>query len=114
MDDHANLPRKPTNDAYFRSRLTNPKKNDNVPFLLVVSTHHLRYEVISTPTSIYMVIEYAGGELFNYIVDNTRVNFSGFRSMRQMLRTHLERATPTKNLMLIVFNFTLFFPHSLE
>ncbi|KAK3838258.1 MAG: kinase-like domain-containing protein [Linnemannia gamsii] len=31
------------------------------------------YEVISTPTSIYMVIEYAGGELFNYIVDNTRL-----------------------------------------
>ena len=28
-----------------------------------------RYEVITTPTDIIMVIEYAGGELFNYIVE---------------------------------------------
>lgn len=75
---------------------------------LVVSFHHLRYEVISTPTSIYMVIEYAGGELFNYIVDNTRVNFSGFHSIHQWSQTHLERATTTKKLTLCVFNFTLF------
>lgn len=27
------------------------------------------YEVITTPTDIIMVIEYAGGELFNYIVE---------------------------------------------
>ncbi|KAI9490838.1 kinase-like domain-containing protein [Zychaea mexicana] len=31
------------------------------------------YEVISTPTDIIMVIEYAGGELFNYIVEKGRM-----------------------------------------
>ncbi|ORX94238.1 Pkinase-domain-containing protein [Basidiobolus meristosporus CBS 931.73] len=31
------------------------------------------YEVITTPTDIIMVIEYAGGELFNYIVDNGKM-----------------------------------------
>ena len=31
--------------------------------------HLCRYEVITTPTDIIMVIEYAGGELFNYIVE---------------------------------------------
>ena len=33
-----------------------------------------RYEVIATPTDIIMVIEYAGGELFNYIVEKGRVS----------------------------------------
>ncbi len=28
----------------------------------------LRYEVITTPTDVIMVMEYAGEELFNYIV----------------------------------------------
>jgi hypothetical protein len=32
-----------------------------------------RYEVITTPTDIIMVIEYAGGELFNYIVEKGKV-----------------------------------------
>ncbi|KAG6335013.1 hypothetical protein ID866_4080 [Astraeus odoratus] len=31
------------------------------------------YEVISTPTDIIIVLEYAGGELFNYIVNNGRM-----------------------------------------
>lgn len=31
------------------------------------------YEVLTTPTEIYLVIEYAGGELFNYIVDRGRM-----------------------------------------
>jgi carbon catabolite-derepressing protein kinase len=31
-----------------------------------------RYEVITTPTDIIMVIEYAGGELFDYIVQVRR------------------------------------------
>ena len=29
---------------------------------------HTRYEVITTPTDVIMVMEYAGEELFNYIV----------------------------------------------
>lgn len=33
-----------------------------------------RYEVITTPTDIIMVIEYAGGELFNYIVEKGKVS----------------------------------------
>lgn len=33
-----------------------------------------RYEVITTPTDIIMVIEYAGRELFNYIVEKGRVS----------------------------------------
>jgi hypothetical protein len=33
-----------------------------------------RYEVIDTPTDIFMVLEYvAGGELFDYIVSKGRV-----------------------------------------
>lgn len=35
-----------------------------------------RYEVITTPTDIIMVIEYAGRELFNYIVEKGRVSLS--------------------------------------
>jgi 5'-AMP-activated protein kinase, catalytic alpha subunit len=36
-----------------------------------------RYEVIDTPTDIFMVLEYvAGGELFDYIVSKGRVRFS--------------------------------------
>jgi 5'-AMP-activated protein kinase catalytic alpha subunit/carbon catabolite-derepressing protein kinase len=31
------------------------------------------YEVITTPTDIILVLEYAGGELFNYIVEKGRV-----------------------------------------
>lgn len=34
-----------------------------------------RYEVITTPTDIIMVMEYAGGELFNFIVEKGRVNY---------------------------------------
>lgn len=33
------------------------------------------YEVITTPTDIIMVIEYAGRELFNYIVEKGRVKY---------------------------------------
>lgn len=39
-------------------------RSDLVPLRLLTS-----YEVITTPTDIIMVIEYAGGELFNYIVE---------------------------------------------
>jgi hypothetical protein len=35
-----------------------------------------RYEVITTPTDIIMVIEYAGGELFNYIVEKGKVGLT--------------------------------------
>ncbi|KAF9331150.1 Protein kinase [Podila minutissima] len=48
------------------------------------------YEVISTPTSIYMVIEYAGGELFNYIVDNTRLSEDEARRFFQQIVCAIE------------------------
>ena len=35
-----------------------------------------RYQVISTPTDIFMVMEYAsGGELFDYIKEKSKVSF---------------------------------------
>lgn len=35
-------------------------------------TLNVRYEVITTPTDVVMVMEYAGEELFTYIVDTGR------------------------------------------
>lgn len=45
--------------------------NTRMSWVLTRSMRSLpsRYEVITTPTDIIMVIEYAGGELFNYIVE---------------------------------------------
>lgn len=39
-----------------------------------VVMYFLRYQVISTPTDIFMIMEYvSGGELFDYIVKHGRV-----------------------------------------
>ncbi|KDQ11188.1 hypothetical protein BOTBODRAFT_35489 [Botryobasidium botryosum FD-172 SS1] len=43
------------------------------------------YEVISTPTDIIMVIEYAGGELFNYIVEHGRMSENSARRFFQQM-----------------------------
>lgn len=40
----------------------------------ILSNISNRYEVITTPTDIIMVIEYASKELFNYIVEKGRVS----------------------------------------
>jgi hypothetical protein len=40
---------------------------------LTLKVPFISYEVIVTPTDIIMVIEYAGGELFNYIVEKGKV-----------------------------------------
>ncbi|KAG8936116.1 Protein kinase [Tulasnella sp. 418] len=45
------------------------------------------YEVISTPTDIIMVIEYAGGELFNYIVEHGKMSESAARRFFQQIMT---------------------------
>ena len=43
-------------------------------FLLFFLLLLLRYEVITTPTDIFMIMEYvSGGELFEFIVKNGRV-----------------------------------------
>lgn len=50
-----------------------------VVFCSVVMLRHCRYEVIDTPTDIFMVLEYvAGGELFDYIVSKGRVRRCSF------------------------------------
>ncbi|KAJ3004792.1 UNVERIFIED_CONTAM: 5-AMP-activated protein kinase, catalytic [Siphonaria sp. JEL0065] len=43
------------------------------------------YEVITTPTDIILVLEYAGGELFNYIVERGRMNEDEARRFFQQL-----------------------------
>ncbi|KAF8342768.1 kinase-like domain-containing protein, partial [Cantharellus anzutake] len=43
------------------------------------------YEVIDTPREVIMVMEYAGGELFNYIVDNGRLSESAARKFFQQI-----------------------------
>ncbi|KAG5341666.1 hypothetical protein C0989_008161 [Termitomyces sp. Mn162] len=48
------------------------------------------YEVISTPTDIIFVLEYAGGELFNYIVANGRMPQSQARRFFQQIIAGIE------------------------
>ncbi|KAF8971933.1 kinase-like domain-containing protein [Flammula alnicola] len=48
------------------------------------------YEVISTPTDIIFVLEYAGGELFNYIVANGRMNEQRARRFFQQIISGIE------------------------
>jgi carbon catabolite-derepressing protein kinase len=48
------------------------------------------YEVISTPTDIIIVLEYAGGELFNYIVNNGRMPEPRARKFFQQLISGIE------------------------
>ncbi|KAJ1306641.1 hypothetical protein OPQ81_007636 [Rhizoctonia solani] len=43
------------------------------------------YEIITTPTDIVMVIEYAEGELFNFIVDNGRMSEAAARRFFQQM-----------------------------
>jgi len=48
------------------------------------------YEVISTPTDIIFVLEYAGGELFNYIVAHGRMSESKARRFFQQIISGIE------------------------
>ncbi|KAI0050235.1 snf 1 [Auriscalpium vulgare] len=48
------------------------------------------YEVISTPTDIIIVLEFAGGELFNYIVQNGRMPETQARRFFQQLISGIE------------------------
>ncbi|KAK0553381.1 Protein kinase [Tilletia horrida] len=48
------------------------------------------YEVISTPTDIIMVIEYAGGELFEYIVERGRMSEDEARRFFQQIICAME------------------------
>ncbi|KAF8527375.1 CAMK/CAMKL/AMPK protein kinase [Hysterangium stoloniferum] len=48
------------------------------------------YEVISTPTHIIIVLEYVGGELFNYIVKNGQMTESRARRFFQQLMSGID------------------------
>ncbi|KAL5039005.1 Protein kinase [Batrachochytrium dendrobatidis] len=48
------------------------------------------YEVITTPTDIILVMEYAGGELFNYIVEKGKMPESDSRRLFQQMICALE------------------------
>ncbi|KAJ3043455.1 Protein kinase [Rhizophlyctis rosea] len=50
----------------------------------------IRYEVITTPTDIIMVMEYAGGELFNYIVERGRMTEDDARRFFQQIVSAVE------------------------
>lgn len=58
------------------------------PYLTVIAIDS--YEVISTPTDIIIVLEYAGGELFNYIVANGKMPESQARRFFQQLISGIE------------------------
>ena len=60
------------------------------PVLLYLTIHLISYEVISTPTDIIIVLEYAGGELFNYIVANGRMPEHQARRFFQQLISGIE------------------------
>ncbi|KAL1688339.1 kinase-like domain-containing protein [Schizophyllum commune] len=48
------------------------------------------YEVISTPTDIIFVMEYAGGELFNYLINNGRLPLEQARHFFQQIISGIE------------------------
>jgi carbon catabolite-derepressing protein kinase len=50
----------------------------------------LSYEVINTPTSIIMVIEYAHADFFNYIASKGRLSESKARHFFQQIMSALE------------------------
>lgn len=63
-----------------------------IQYLKVLRHPHIikLYEVITTPTDIIMVIEYAGGELFNYIVDKGRMEEDEARRFFQQIICAIE------------------------
>ena len=60
-----------------------------IQFLRMLRHPHIikLYEVIATPSDILMVLEYAGGELFQYIVDHGRLPESEARRFFQQIIT---------------------------
>jgi len=61
-------------------------------FSYLIGFHALahRYEVISTPTDIIFVLEYAGGELFNFIVAHGRMPEPRARRFFQQIISGIE------------------------
>jgi hypothetical protein len=53
-------------------------------------TDRPRYEVITTPTDVIMVMEYAGEELFNYIVSKGKAGVSGTTTSKEGAYPHVD------------------------
>ncbi|PVU88677.1 hypothetical protein BB560_006353 [Smittium megazygosporum] len=66
--------------------------NREIQYLKMLRHPHIikLYEVISTPTDIIMVIEFAGGELFNYLVEKGRMSESNARKFFQQIIAAVE------------------------
>ncbi|ORX74964.1 Pkinase-domain-containing protein, partial [Linderina pennispora] len=66
--------------------------NREIQYLKMLRHPHIikLYEVITTPTDIIMVIEYAGGELFNYIVERGRMAEKDARRFFQQIVSAVE------------------------
>ncbi|KAJ2555243.1 Protein kinase [Coemansia sp. RSA 1933] len=66
--------------------------NREIQYLKMLRHPHIikLYEVITTSTDIIMVIEYAGGELFNYIVERGRMNEKDARRFFQQIVSAVE------------------------
>ncbi|KAL4246551.1 Protein kinase domain-containing protein [Abortiporus biennis] len=71
---------------------TKPRVQREVEYMRTLRHAHIikLYEVISTPTDIIIVLEYAGGELFNYIVANGRMPEHQARRFFQQLISGIE------------------------
>ncbi|EJC98651.1 Pkinase-domain-containing protein [Fomitiporia mediterranea MF3/22] len=73
-------------EAIIASR-TKTRVQREVDYMRMLRHPHIikLYEVISTPTDIIIVLEYAGGELFKYIVDKGRMPESQARRFFQQM-----------------------------
>ncbi|KAI0241367.1 Protein kinase [Massospora cicadina] len=66
-------------------KIINRKKIAHMDMVGRAPSHHKLYEVITTPTDIIMVIEYAGRELFDFIVNNGKMAETSARRFFQQI-----------------------------
>ncbi|KAF9067960.1 Pkinase-domain-containing protein [Rhodocollybia butyracea] len=77
--------------AISREKMKNRVKREYDYMRLLKHPHIIKlYEVINTQTDIIFVLEYAGGELFNYIVQNGRMQESRARHFFQQIISGIE------------------------
>ncbi|KAJ4474233.1 snf 1 [Lentinula aciculospora] len=77
--------------AISREKTKNRVKREYDYMRLLKHPHIIKlYEVINTPTDVVFVLEYAGGELFNYIVQNGRMEERHARRFFQQIISGIE------------------------
>ncbi|GAV98684.1 snf 1 [Lentinula edodes] len=77
--------------AISREKTKNRVKKEYDYMRLLKHPHIIKlYEVINTPTDVVFVLEYAGGELFNYIVQNGRMEEKRARRFFQQIISGIE------------------------